>query len=197
MATLHENMLKDLFENLVTKFVQDNLESYDESRNPATSWTSRDMRQRNNRNGYYKRSPAHQIWSISTIYKFPRDRKGEFQTQMFEPYQRRDGWLEEAVIQMYKSGMGTRDVARFIESMFGSHYSPTTVSNITATVLDDIQQWQSRPLQKRYSVIYLDGMYIKLKRRTVSGEVVLLCNGHRRRRAPSDPGFLCGRPRKR
>ncbi|WP_256706754.1 transposase [Paenibacillus sp. FSL R7-0337] len=50
---------------------------------------------------------------------------------------------------MYKSGMGTRDVARFIESMFGTHHSPTTISNITATVLDDIHQWQKRPLTCR------------------------------------------------
>lgn len=73
--------------------------------------------------------------------------------------------------------MGTRDVARLIESMFGSHYSATTVSNITATVLEDIQQWQKRPLNKRYSVIYLDGLYVKLKRGTVSGEVVYFAMG--------------------
>lgn len=48
---------------------------------------------------------------------------------------KRHGWLEGAVIQMYKSGMGTLDGARFIESMFGSHYSPTIVS-ITATVFE-------------------------------------------------------------
>lgn len=78
---------------------------------------------------------------------------------------------------MYKSGMGTRDVARFIESMFGSHYSPTTVSNITATILEDIQNWQERSLSKRYSVIYLDGLYIKLKRSTVSGEVIYFAMG--------------------
>jgi transposase-like protein len=96
---------------------------------------------------------------------------------VFQPYQRRDGWLEEAVIQMYKSGMGTRDVARFIESMFGSHYSPTTVSNITSTVLEDIHQWQSRALKKRYSVIYLDGLYVKLKRSTVSGEAIYFAMG--------------------
>jgi putative transposase len=85
--------------------------------------------------------------------------------------------LEEAVIQMYKSGMGTRDVARFIESMFGSQYSPTTISNITATVLEDIKNWQLRPLKKRYSVIYLDGLYVKLKRSTVSGEVIYFAMG--------------------
>jgi transposase-like protein len=42
---------------------------------------------------------------------------------VFDPFTRRDGWLEDTLFQMYKSGMGTRDVARFIESKFGSHYS--------------------------------------------------------------------------
>ncbi|WP_213509414.1 IS256 family transposase, partial [Paenibacillus faecis] len=127
-------------------------------------------------NGYYKRT-LHTKYGYISDLEVPRDRQGSFQTHVFEPYQRRDGWLEEAVIQMYKSGMGTRDVARFIESMFGSHYSPTTVSNITATVLEDIQNWQERPLQKRYSVIYLDGLYVKLKRSTVSGEVIYFAMG--------------------
>ena len=78
---------------------------------------------------------------------------------------------------MYKGGMSTRDVARFIESMFGSQYSPTTISNITQTVMEDIEQWQKRPLEKRYSVIYLDGLYVKLKRNTVSNEAVYLAMG--------------------
>uniref|UniRef100_UPI00398B499E transposase n=1 Tax=Paenibacillus apiarius TaxID=46240 RepID=UPI00398B499E len=51
---------------------------------------------------------------------------------------------------MYKSGMGTRDLARFIENMFGSHYSPTTVS-ITTAVFEVFKNWQVRPMQKRYA----------------------------------------------
>ncbi|GGA11671.1 hypothetical protein GCM10008018_65940 [Paenibacillus marchantiophytorum] len=75
---------------------------------------------------------------------------------------------------MYKGGMSTREVAGFIESMFGAQYSPTTVSNITGTVLEDVEKWQKRPLEKRYSVIYLDGLYVKLKRSTVDSEVIYL-----------------------
>jgi transposase-like protein len=71
----------------------------------------------------------------------PRYRNGDYQAQVFQ-HAAMDGW-RMLVIQMYKSGMGARDVVHFIESMFGSHYSPTTVSNITATVLEDIQKWQS------------------------------------------------------
>jgi putative transposase len=175
MATIHETMLSDLFENLVTKFVQENLENIMKAE-IRSFMDDGDQSQHNSRNGYYKRSLHTKFGHIEDL-QVPRDRNGDFQTQMFQPYQRRDGWLEEAVIQMYKSGMGTRDVARFIESMFGSHYSPTTVSNITATVLEDIHVWQSRPLNKRYSVIYLDGLYVKLKRSTVSGEAIYFAMG--------------------
>lgn len=175
MTILPENALNNLFENLVTQFVKDNLESIMKAEIQQFMETEH-AGERNSRNGYYKRSLHTKYGNLEDL-EVPRDRNGAFQTQMFEPYQRRDGWLEEAVIQMYKSGMGTRDIARFIESMFGSHYSPTTVSNITATVLEDIQKWQQRPLKKRYSVIYLDGLYVKLKRSTVSGEVVYFAMG--------------------
>ncbi|QHT59674.1 IS256 family transposase [Paenibacillus lycopersici] len=175
MNTIPEMALSNLFENAVTQFVKDNLESIMRAEIKQFMEDAPEGHP-NSRNGYYRRSLHTKYGNIEDL-SVPRDRNGEFQTQMFEPYQRRDGWLEEAVIQMYKSGMGTRDVARFIEGMFGSHYSPTTVSNITATVLEDIQNWQQRPLQKRYSVIYLDGLYVKLKRRTVSGEVVYFAMG--------------------
>lgn len=175
MTILPENQLNNLFENLVTQFVKDNMESIMRAEIQAFM-SSDEAGARNSRNGYYTRNLHTKYGNVEDL-EVPRDRQGLFQTQLFEPYQRRDGWLEEAVIQMYKSGMGTRDVARFIESMFGSHYSPTTVSNITATVLDDIHQWQKRSLNKRYSVIYLDGLYVKLKRGTVKGEVVYFAMG--------------------
>ncbi|WP_019914007.1 IS256 family transposase [Paenibacillus sp. HW567] len=175
MTILPENQLNNLFENLVTQFVKNNMESIMRAEIQAFM-SSDEAGTRNSRNGYYTRNLHTKYGNLEDL-EVPRDRQGLFQTQMFEPYQRRDGWLEEAVIQMYKSGMGTRDVARFIESMFGSHYSPTTVSNITATVLDDIHQWQKRTLSKRYSVIYLDGLYVKLKRGTVCGEVVYFAMG--------------------
>ncbi|ALS26332.1 transposase [Paenibacillus sp. 32O-W] len=174
MTTIHQDMLADLFEKLVTQFIKENLESIMKAE--IKSFMENEQEKPNSRNGYYQRSLQTKFGTIEDL-RVPRDRNSEFQTHVFEPYQRRDGWLEEAVIQMYKAGMGTRDVARFIESMFGSHYSPTTVSNITATVLEDIQQWQSRPLQKRYAVLYLDGLYVKLRRSRVSGEVVYFAMG--------------------
>src|SRR6185312_3442391 len=101
---------------------------------------------RNSRNGHYSRTYQTRYGSINDL-RVPRDRRGTFQTRLFMPYQRREGWLEEAIIHMYKGGMSTREVAKFVESMFGSQYSPTTISNITQTVMEDIEEWQKRPLE--------------------------------------------------
>jgi putative transposase len=176
-TTVHETGLSDLLENLVKNFLKEKLELImkEEIKNVLQVEHQQDEK-KNYRNGYYERTLDTRYGRIEDLM-VPRDRNNEFQTQLFEPYQRREGWLEEAVIRMYKGGMSTRDVAGFIESMFSAQYSPTTISNITGTVLEDIEKWQKRPLEKRYSVIYLDGLYIKLKRSTVESEVIYLAMG--------------------
>jgi len=175
MTTIPENAFSDLLENTVTNLIQDKLELLlrEEIKNFLTVEQSA---QRNTRNGHYKRTFQTRYGTINEL-QVPRDRQGAFQTRLFQPYQRREGWLEEAIIHMYKGGMSTREVAKFIESMFGTQYSANNISNITQTVMEDIEQWQNRPLEKRYSVIYLDGLYVKLKRNTVSSEAVYLAMG--------------------
>ncbi|KJE25653.1 transposase, Mutator family protein [Geobacillus kaustophilus] len=130
----------------------------------------------NRRNGYYHRNLDTQYGRIEGL-SVPRDRNGEFQTQLFPPYQRHTGWLEEAVIKMYQSGMSTREIGKFIERILGNAYSPTTISHITDVVKEDIAKWHTRPLQKRYSVLYLDGVYVKLRRDTVEKEVIYVVLG--------------------
>lgn len=175
MNSLHEIGFNDLLENLVRQFVKEKLELI--MNEEISNFLNVEQENvRNSRNGYYSRTLDTRYGKIDDL-QVPRDRRGEFQTQVFEPYQRRDGWLEEAVIHMYKGGMSTRDVAAFIEGMFKSQYSPTTVSNITSTVLEDIESWNQRPLDTRYSVIYLDGLYCKLKRQTVDSEVIYVAMG--------------------
>jgi transposase-like protein len=79
------------------------------------------------RNGYYKRDLDTKHGKIKDL-AIPRDRQEEFKTQLFEPYQRRDGWLEEAVIRMYQSGVSTRDIGKMVAKLVGSSYSAATVS---------------------------------------------------------------------
>lgn len=128
------------------------------------------------RNGYYKRDLDTKHGKIKDL-AIPRDRQGEFKTQLFEPYQRRDGWLEESVIRMYQSGMSTREIGKMVAKLVGSSYSAATVSRITDATIKDIEAWRKRPLNKRYSVLFLDALVIKVRRDTVDKEAVYIAMG--------------------
>lgn len=73
--------------------------------------------------------------------------------------------------------MSTREIGKFIERILGNAYSPATISRITDVVKEDIEKWHTRPLHKRYSVLYLDGLYVKLRRETVEKEVIYVVLG--------------------
>jgi len=190
MISIPEKAYEELLENSVTKLLQEKLELLLREEINQYLKTER-PNQPNSRNGHYRRTFQTRYGTIRAL-RVPRDRMGHFQTQLFQPYQRREGWLEEAIIHMYKGGMSTREVAKFIESMYGTAYSPTTISNITQTVMEDIEQWQNRPLERRYAVIYLDGLYVKLKRNTVSSEAVYLAMGIDEKGTRQILGFYVG-----
>lgn len=130
----------------------------------------------NSRNGYYSRNYDTKYGTIEGI-QIPRDRNNEFEQQLIPAYARRDDWLETMIIRMYASGVSTREIAGIIEKLYGNSYSATTVSNITDVALEEIDQWHSRTLKKRYSVIYIDALHIKLRRDTVSSDAVYFILG--------------------
>mgnify|MGYP002338704119 CR=1 FL=1 len=110
-------------------------------------------------------------------WKYPEEGEGNFSPALVDPYKRRVGQLESMVIKMYSRGMSTRKIADPLEDMYGDHYSSSTVSRITDQTLEDVKEWQNRPLAKRYSVIFLDGMSFKLRRGSVANEVIYFAAG--------------------
>lgn len=174
-SSISNSELSNQLENLLRDFVKDKLEML--MKEELTNFLQVEKPDlQDSRNGYYHRTLDTRYGKVENL-AVPRDRKGEFHTQLFEPYQRRDGWLEEAIIKMYQSGMSTREIGKFIEKILGSSYSATTISNITDVAVADIRGWQERPLNKRYSVLYLDGMYVKLRRDVVANEVIYFVVG--------------------
>ncbi|OKA26182.1 transposase, partial [Bacillus cereus] len=141
-------------EAMVKDFVQDKLEMIlrEEIQNFLKTEAQNEP---NSKNGYYQRMLDTKFGRIEDL-SVPRDRNGDFQTSLFQPYQRRDGWLEEAVLSLYQSGVSTRQVGKFVERLLdGNPYSATTVSNITEKIRDDIESWQSRTLESNYTALYL------------------------------------------
>ena len=98
----------------------------------------------------------------------PRDRNGNFSPALLPAYGRRDDHLEEMVIKLYQTGVTTREISDIIERMYGHHYSPATISNISKATQENIATFHERILEANYSVLFLDGTYLPLRRGTVS-----------------------------
>ncbi|MCA2389327.1 MULTISPECIES: IS256 family transposase [Lactococcus] len=129
----------------------------------------------NSRNGTYSRQFETKYGLVNLI--IPRDRNGEFSPVLLPSYARRDDQLEEMVIKLYQTGVTTREISDIIERMYGHHYSPTTVSNITKVTQENVIAFHERSLQTNYSILYLDGTYLSLRRGTVSKECVHIALG--------------------
>ena len=87
----------------------------------------------NSRNGTYSRKFETKYGTVQLT--IPRDRNGDFSPALIPAYGRRDDHLEEMVIKLYQTGVTTREISDIIERMYGHHYSPATISNISKATL--------------------------------------------------------------
>jgi transposase-like protein len=131
----------------------------------------------NSRNGFYDRNFHTEYGELQL--KIPRDRKGEFQNQLLEPYQRRHDNLETTIVTMFQKGMSSRDIADVISKMYGHHYSPQSISNITKRVDELVDSFRKRALAPRYTCIFLDATVLPLRRDTVEKEALHIAIGIR------------------
>ena len=130
----------------------------------------------NSRNGQYFRQIDSEYGKLSICV--PRDRKSEFKANLIPPYSRRVDALETTIIQLYEKGITTREIADLIEKMYGTHYSPTTISNITAIVEDQVTAYHQRRFSSTdYVCLFLDATYVPLRRNTVQKESVYVALG--------------------
>lgn len=110
----------------------------------------------NSRNGYGKKT-------ISSDYgeceiSVPRDRNGEFEPKVIEKRQTRTDEVEQKIMAMYAKGMSQRDIEDTIREIYGVETSQTLISRITDKILPEVNEWQNRPLDKIYPVIFFDGI---------------------------------------
>jgi putative transposase len=127
------------------------------------------------RNGYYERDLGTRYGKINDL-RVPRDRDNEFQTALFDRYQRNVG-IDDLVVSMYSKGVSTRKMAEILEELFHNRYSKSTISRITDITVPEISKWTSRALEKRYIAIFMDAMFFSLRRDTVQKECVIFAMG--------------------
>jgi transposase-like protein len=114
------------------------------------------------RNGHYQRSLLTPAGKIERL-EVPRDREGEFVTEVFERYKRLTGNVEEAVLEMYLSGISTRKIAGVTDALSKVKVGKDAVSRISKRLEGEQRAWRERPLKERaYPYLYLDATYLKV-----------------------------------
>lgn len=116
----------------------------------------------NSRNGSYKKKVKTEALG-ELLLNIPRDRNSEFEPALIPKGQRMSERLEEAIIGMYSRGMTTQDISEQVKEIYGVAVSEGTVSKVTARLSDTVKEWQNRPLEPVYFIVWMDGIHIRVK----------------------------------
>jgi putative transposase len=93
----------------------------------------------------------------------PRDRQGSFEPQIVGKHERRFTGFDDKIIAMYARGMTVREIQGFLAEMYAVDVSPDLISRVTDAVLAEVIQWQSRPLEPMYPVVFFDALRVKIR----------------------------------
>src|SRR3712207_1689256 len=115
----------------------------------------------NSRNGYGKKTVLTDTSRLEI--EVPRDRLSTFDPQLIAKYQRRVPGFDAKIISMYARGMSVREIQGHLRELYGLDVSPDLVSAVTDAVLDEIAEWQDRPLEALYPLIFFDAIRIKVR----------------------------------
>lgn len=115
----------------------------------------------NIRNGYSEKTLKTDKGDV--LIRIPRDRNSSFDPVTVSKHETMTETLYNAIILLYAKGMSNSDIVEFVQQTYGIEYSPSQISEITNTLMDDIRAWQNRPLQDQYAVVWMDGIHYKIR----------------------------------
>jgi len=93
----------------------------------------------------------------------PRDRNSEFEPQIVKKGQRRFTGFDDKILSMYARGMTTRDIQGHLEEIYGVEVSPKLISSVTDEILSEVKEWQNRPLDEVYPIVFFDAVRMKIR----------------------------------
>jgi transposase-like protein len=129
----------------------------------------------NSRNGSTGKTLLTEVGGIEL--DVPRDRNGSFSPQIVRKGQTRLDGFNDRIIALYARGMTTRDIRAHLREMYDVDVSPDLISRVTDAVLDELQEWQARPLDRVYPVIFVDALMVKIRDGVVANRPVYLAIG--------------------
>lgn len=150
-------LVKELTKRLVERVLEGELNAHLGYEKHATAGRNGG----NSRNG--RSTKQVKSGSAELEIEVPRDREGTFEPQLVRKRQRRLPGFDNKVLALYARGMTTREIQGHLKELYGVNVSPTPISAVTDAVLEDVQAWQSRPLEQLYPIVYLDALHITIR----------------------------------
>ena len=150
--------LKDIFGPMFEAMLQGEMNSHLGYQNNERG----EKESTNRRNGYTSKTLKTSVGDVPI--QVPRDREGTFEPAVVPKRKRDVSAIEDKVLAMYAKGMSQRDIADTIEDIYGFEISHETISEITDSVLEQLEEWQNRPLQKFYSFLFVDCLYVTIRK---------------------------------
>jgi len=107
----------------------------------------------------------------------PRDRLGVFQPYILELLKEDENRIKDACFELYAKGLTTKDVGSVIKKLYGKNYSESSITNITKSFYGEMDQWRNRVLEPNWAVVYIDAIFVKVRRDTVQSEAFYVLLG--------------------
>lgn len=152
-----QNVLKEMFKDAMQEMLEAELDD-------TLGYTKNDTENKeteNRRNGHSKKTVRSEYGEMEL--EIPRDRDSEFEPAIVKKHQKNVSGIEDQIIALYTKGMTTRDIQDHLGQLYGVEVSPTMISNVTNRLMPLIKEWQSRPLQAVYAVVFLDAIHYKVR----------------------------------
>ena len=152
-----QNALKNLFAETIQEMLEAEMETH-------LGYAKHDVTAKatpNSRNGKSKKTVVSEYGEQEI--SVPRDRLGEFEPLVVKKHQSNVTGIEDQIIALYAKGVSTREIQDHLQHLYGIEVSPTLISNVTNKVVPMVKEWQNRPLQSVYAVVFLDAIHFKVK----------------------------------
>lgn len=154
--------VQELFKDMVAMTLENGLEGELDEELGYTKYDYRNKQTDNSRNGYSEKTLKSSLGEMEIAV--PRDRKGEFEPQLVKKNQTTlSGDIEEKILSMYAKGMTTADIEAHIRDIYGLSVSDSTISRVTDKILPIVREWQQRPLESLYAVVFMDAIHFHVR----------------------------------
>lgn len=154
--------IQRLFKETIAEFMENGLDAELDDELGYSRYDYKNKNTDNSRNGHSSKTLRTSFGDVEV--SVPRDRQGEFEPQLLKKNQTSISQdIEEKILSMYAKGMTTSDIETHIRDIYGVEVSDTTVSRITDKILPIAKEWQQRPLESIYTVVFMDAIHYHVR----------------------------------